>query len=140
MRHKRIFSGMKWKSRVGYSRAVQAGSEVHISGTTATNSGGGVVGKNNPYEQTKQALQNIERAIQETDASLDDVVRTRMFVTDIDDWEAIGDAHSEFFTDVRPATSIVESPVSSTLSYWSRSRLSQSPRLRALCDGDQYVL
>jgi enamine deaminase RidA (YjgF/YER057c/UK114 family) len=125
MRHKRISLGTKWESRVGYSRAVQAGSEVHISGTTATDSDGGVVGKNNPYEQTKQALQNIKRALQATDASFDDVVRTRMFVTDIDDWEAIGDAHSKFFTDVRPATSMVEGPVSSTLSYWSRSRLSQ---------------
>ena len=96
MRHKRISSGTKWESRVGYSRAVQAGSKVHTSGTTATDSDGGVVGKNNPYEQTKQALQNIERDLQETDASLDDVVSTRMFVTDIDDWEAIGDGHSKF--------------------------------------------
>jgi enamine deaminase RidA (YjgF/YER057c/UK114 family) len=116
MRHDVFPSGTKWESRVGYSRAVQAGSEVHTSGTTATDRNGGMVGKNNPCEQTKQALQNIEHAIQETDASLDDVVRTRMFLTDIEGREAIGDARSKFYTDVRPATSTVEGPVSSTLS------------------------
>jgi len=108
MRRKRVSSGTEWESRVGYSRAVQAGSQVHVSGTTATDDDGNVVGKDDPYEQTRQALRNIESALQETDASLDDVVRTRMFVTDIDKWESIGDAHSEVFGDIRPTASMVE--------------------------------
>lgn len=108
MKRKRVSSGTRWESRVGYSRAVQAGSEVHVSGTTATDGDGNVVGKDDPYEQTRQALQNIESALQETDASLDDVVRTRMFVTDIDEWDAIGDAHGEKFGDIRPTTTMVE--------------------------------
>lgn len=107
MRRDRISSGTDWESRVGYSRAVRAGPEVHVSGTTATDDGD-VVGKDDPYEQTKQALQNVERALEATDASLEDVVRTRMYVTDIDEWEAIGDAHGDVFDDIRPATSMVE--------------------------------
>lgn len=79
-----------------------------MSGTTATDDEGNVVGKNDPYKQTKQALRNIQSALGETDVSLDDVVRTRMFVTDIDEWEAIGDAHGEVFGDIRPTTSMVE--------------------------------
>lgn len=108
MERKRISSGTEWESRVGHSRVVQAGSAVHVSGTTATDDDGNVVGNDDPYEQTKQALRNIENAYTETDASLEDVVRTRMFVTDIDEWEAIGDAHREVFGDVRPTTSMVE--------------------------------
>lgn len=81
---------------------------MHISGTTATDDDGNVVGKDDPSEQTRQSLRNIERALQETDASLDDVVRTRMFVTDIDEWESIGDVHGEVFGDIRPTTSMVE--------------------------------
>lgn len=108
MERKRISSGTEWESKVGYSRAVQVGSQVHISGTTATNDDGDVVGKDDAYEQTRKALQNIEDALRETDASLEDVVRTRIFVTDIDEWEMIGEAHGEVFGDVRPTTSMVE--------------------------------
>ncbi|GAA0727016.1 enamine deaminase RidA (YjgF/YER057c/UK114 family) [Halorubrum trapanicum] len=108
MERKRISSGTEWESKVGYSRAVQKGSQVHVSGTTATSDAGDIVGKDDAYEQTKKALQNIEDALRETDTSLEDVVRTRMFVTDIDEWEAIGEAHGEVFRDVRPATSMVE--------------------------------
>lgn len=108
MRRKRISSGTEWESKVGYSRAIQTDSQVHVSGTTATDDDGDVVGKDDAYEQTKQALQNIESALQETDASFEDVVRTRMFVTDIDEWEAIGEAHGEVFSDIRPTTSMVE--------------------------------
>ena len=108
MRRKRVSSGTEWESRVGYSRAVQAGSEVHVSGTTATDDEGDIVGRGEPYEQTKQALRNIEDALRKTDGSLEHVVRTRLYVTDIDEWEAIGDAHSEVFGEIRPATSMIE--------------------------------
>ena len=106
MERRRISSGTEWEARVGYSRAIRAGSQIHVSGTTATDDDGDIVGEGDPYEQTRQALSNVEDALIAADASLEDVVRTRMFVTDIDDWEAIGRAHGERFEDVRPATTI----------------------------------
>ena len=104
----RVSSGSVWEERVGFSRALRVGDWVFVSGTTATDTAGGVIGTGDPYAQAVAIIEKIERALSETGASLADVVRTRIYVTNADDWEAIGRAHARFFRDVRPANTLVE--------------------------------
>ena len=109
MQHReRYSSGAKWESIVGYSRAVRVGDRIYVTGTTATDENSRIVGVGDGYAQTVRCILNIERALKHFDATLDNVVRTRMFVTDISRWEEFGRAHGEYFREIMPATTMVE--------------------------------
>jgi enamine deaminase RidA (YjgF/YER057c/UK114 family) len=104
----KIASGTKWEDVVGYSRAVRVGNRIYVSGTTATDESGDIVGVNDAYQQAVQCIENIERALSQADATLSNIVRTRMFVTDMSRWQDYARAHGEFFRDIRPCTSMIE--------------------------------
>ena len=108
MDRQRVNTGTEWEPRVGYSRAVRVGDRILVSGTTATDDDGNPFAPGDPEAQTRRALEIVVDAIEEAGGAREDVVRTRMYVTDADDWEAVGDVHGEFFGDVRPAATLVE--------------------------------
>lgn len=107
VKRRKVSSGTKWEAIAGYSRAIQIGSTIHVSGTTATNENGELVGADDPYEQTVYIIKKIEKALIELGSSLEDVVRTRIYIVHEPDWEPVSKAHGEFFSEIRPANTLV---------------------------------
>lgn len=108
MKRQNLGTGSPWEDKVGYSRAVKIGNTIEISGTVAVDNSGEVIGENDPYIQTRFIIMRIENALKSLGASLEDVVRTRIYVTEIGKWELVGKAHGEAFSEIKPATSMVE--------------------------------